>query len=273
MNTTMSFIDKQQQLINENLNTTNNNSNSSTLFDSNATASTAATTKSPSKKLTKKQLLLQQSPGADDSLASAKKTPAQRKIKPKKGSLDTSMTSGVDESGAETDKCTLSATAQSKIDATIDDFMKQYKIKTKSKKSKSKKSATEQTPNGEEDANEDGDDEDEDCSSNDDDDDDESNRSDDDDESDDGDDESDADEQEGDDEEKRMRKLDAKDPTFDVNNSRFALILVSLKFTVLQRYAQRFIYPIFSEVPPAFEKSLRKVVKLFLNALDPYIFL
>ena len=49
---------------------------------------------------------------------------------------DTSLT-GVNTSDENT-KCTLSATTQSKIDATIDDFMKHYKISTKSKKKKMK---------------------------------------------------------------------------------------------------------------------------------------
>ena len=83
VNNTVSFLGQQQQLISENLNNSNKETNSlNTSLENN---------KSPGKKLTKKQLL-QQSLTTDDSDTSPIKK-AQRKIRPKKDSLNNSLSS------------------------------------------------------------------------------------------------------------------------------------------------------------------------------------
>ena len=129
---TASFIDQQQQLIQDNLNP----------------KPAEAATASPAKKLTKKQLK-KLNAGEDPSAETTptKKTPKQRKIVPKKDSLNNSLSS----SGSQTDLnkegingegeagATGDPSQQAKIDATIDDFMKQYKMKTKKSKKKTDK--------------------------------------------------------------------------------------------------------------------------------------
>ena len=156
---TMSFIDKQQQMISDNLNTS---------VDS---------TKSPAKKLTKKQLK-----ALENGEPMPEKTPKQRKIKPKKGSLDNSMDAeGVCNEIEGINRPELPASTQSKIDATIDDFMKQYKMKNKKKK----KDGLNESEVGDD---EDGDDDDE---------------------------SDESDDEELNPEDARMRKTDAKDATFE----------------------------------------------------------
>ena len=194
VNPTMSFIDKQQQLINENLQT-------ASYMDPAA----AQLKQSPGKKLTKKQLLQQQqqptgtdlnSGGENELTAGAGAKKKQRQIRPKKSSLENSMTG----EGGDEEKCTLSATTQSKIEATIDDFMKQYKLKTKKTK-KSKKENENPNNNAESEDNE-SENEDSEESDND----------------------SDSEDEELTGEELRMRKSDEKDATFEATGNNSTLI-------------------------------------------------
>lgn len=120
---TASFIDQQQQLIQDNLNPK------------------LLGTASPAKKLTKKQLKKLNAGEDLSDTTPTKKTTKQRKIVPKKGSLNNSLSSSgsqtdLNKEGVNGDETAAAgdSSQQAKIDATIDDFMKQYKMKTKKKK-------------------------------------------------------------------------------------------------------------------------------------------
>jgi hypothetical protein len=140
-NQTIAFMDQQQHIISENLNSSlsfqKSSSNGAEILSNNSDNITSAVTPT-GKKLTKKQL---QKLANGESLESIlKKTPTQRKLKPKKSSLESSLNESANqqtessEANGNSTNNQVSATTQSNIDATIDDFMKQYKMKSKKPK-------------------------------------------------------------------------------------------------------------------------------------------
>lgn len=124
---TASFLDQQQQLIQENL-------------QQQQVTQTAKPT--PAKKLTKKQLKKLEA-GEEltaDDLTPKKKAAKPRKIQPKpKEGLDNSVDSSSSQveglaAGDDLDSKPMPESTQANIDATLDDLMKQYKLKGKKKK-------------------------------------------------------------------------------------------------------------------------------------------
>ncbi len=132
---TVSFLDQQQQMIQDNLQAVS----STTLQVGDQTVSKA----SPAKKLTKKQLKKLEA-GEEltaDDLTPKKKTPKQRKLQPKIAAKDGDESSSsqtefvnADKNGEpEGNSCSkpMADSTQANIDATLDDLMKQYKLKGK----------------------------------------------------------------------------------------------------------------------------------------------
>jgi len=139
---TVSFLDQQQQIIQENLQA----STAATLIP---VVDQAVSKASPAKKLTKKQLKKLEA-GEEltaEDLTPKKKTPKQRKLQPKTSAKDAGLNNSVDSSSSQTElvnpekqmdaegsnSCSrlMPDSTQANIDATLDDLMKQYKLKGK----------------------------------------------------------------------------------------------------------------------------------------------
>jgi len=161
-------MDKQQQIISENLNTFNQQPVSTIAVapppplpsqSANNLEQPNNVNISPGKKLTKKQL---------KALANGEPLPEkkQRKLKPKKGSsLENSLNDSTTLNNSQQDENNtngLSASTKSKIDATIDDFMKEYKLKKKKKKQKNEGEEEEEEKSESESEEDDGEESDED---------------------------------------------------------------------------------------------------------------
>ncbi len=139
---TVSFLDQQQQIIQENL-------QASTAATPIPVVDQAVSKASPAKKLTKKQLKKLEA-GEEltaEDLTPKKKTPKQRKLQPKTSAKDAGLNNSVDSSSSQTElvnpekqmdaegsnSCSrpMPDSTQANIDATLDDLMKQYKLKGK----------------------------------------------------------------------------------------------------------------------------------------------